>query len=794
MLKPSLGILAWALGHGVAFAQVEPPPESALVNGGEIVVTAQRRSQALQDVPIAVTAFSAEMLERGVVADITDLQASVPSLNITTNNRPSTSTSFRLRGVGTSGLDTGLEGAVGFFVDGVYRSRSGTALGDFVDVERIEVLRGPQGTLFGKNTSAGAITVATRRPVHDFEGFGEVGFGNYNARRASGAINLPLIEDRLALRLSGAYFEREGFIEDVARNDGYNDRDRWAATAKLLFSPSGALDILLTADYAEANESCCQSVRLSNAPGSPIVPLLSGLATARGATYFATPIPNSYVTSINGEPIADFKDYGLSLQVDWDLGFAALTSISSYRDFDSFSGNDADFSGADLVYQKVGFESQNWSQELRLQGNLAGPAAGLDWLLGVYYADERIASFERPNIGGDLQAYFTALLRSATLGALYPEQQSAFGNNAEQSVESWAVFTHNILNLTDKLALTLGARYTSDDKQGFSNTFWNHPAGQFPFSGLGLPFSAHYSYVADFSDEAVTWTAILDYDWTDELMTYISAGSGYKSGGIVMNREAGGLVYSRNAACSASAAVALPAGGGLPTIFRCDPRDPRFDSETVTAFEAGLRSRWFNGALTINFTAFHAEYEDLQLNVFDGLVLRIQNAGSATTEGAELETQWRTPLEGLTLGAAVSYTDASYGGEVGIIQQGQPAVGGLPLENAPEWAGALSGNYERDVFGADTFFVRGEYLFNSDQEASTRISSTGGRLYIPSYELFNATIGLARANGLEIAAYCRNCLDERYANFLFDSVAQSGSKDQFVGNPLEYGIRIRQAF
>lgn len=796
MLRSSCAVIALLMGHGAAFAQTAEEGILEPRGGGEIVVTAQKRSQNLQDVPIAVSAIGADTLETAAIVDIADLQTSVPSLNVYTANRPSTSTSFILRGVGTAGSDSGLEGAVGFFVDGVYRSRSGTGLGDFIDLDRVEVLRGPQGTLFGKNTSAGAIAVETKSPTNEFEGFLEFGAGNYEARRVSGAVNVPLIDEKLALRVAGSFNRRDGFLVDSVTGDRYNDRDRWAVRGKLLFTPVETLDVELTIDYAEADESCCQSVRLSNTPNSPIVPFLAQLAAAAGSAYPVNPNPDVFATAVNGPaPVADFTDEGYALEINWDLGFGTLTSLSSYRDFDSLSENDVDFSGADLLYQRLGFDSQIFSQELRLQGRYEGLLQGLDWLVGFYFSDERIGYFERPELRPGLQPYFSALLGNPALGALYPAQVDAFGNFSEQDGTTFAVFAHNILDITDKLSFTGGLRFTTDDKTASSDTFWNHPAGQLPFTGLGLPFAQHNSYSdLNFKDSDVTWTVGFDYDWTDDLMTYVSAGHGYKAGGFVLNREAAGLAFSSNPECSADQTVAVPAGGGLPTIFRCDPFDPRFGSETVNSYEIGLRSQWFDRALTVNLTGFYARYQDLQLNTFNGFSFTIQNAGTAATRGAELETLWRTPIEGLNLGANVSYTDARFGDEVGVIQPGEPPVGDEPLPNAPRWSTALTVDYSRTVFGSSLLFFRGEYSYTSAQETSTRIGSSGEPLRAEEFDLTNAALGLELPRGVEFALYCRNCFDERYTNFIFNTVAQPGSKDQFISNPLEFGLRARKTF
>jgi outer membrane receptor protein involved in Fe transport len=760
----------------------------------EVVVTAQQREQSLQDVPVAVTAITAADLDRGVITDIIDLQNSVPSLVAYTANRPASSTAFYLRGIGTSGSDAGLEGAVGFFVDNVYRSRSGTALGDLVDIESVQVLRGPQGTLFGKNTTAGAITVRTVAPIMN-ESEAKVGamLGNYGATRFTGSVNIPMIDDTLALRFSGSRNQRDGFIEDPVSGLSYNDRDRWFIDGKLLYTPTANLGVLLRVDHAQASESCCQTVRRSNTPGSPVVALLNGLAEAGGFRYPVSPDPTRYRNSINGPaPVADFDDSGISLQVDWGIGEASLTSVTGYRVFESFTANDVDFTGADLLYQSIDFDAQTFSQEFRLQGLAQAGRFDVDWLVGAFYADERIDWSEAPDLRPDLQPYFSALLGNPALGSLYAPMDNFAGNDARQEGESFALFTHNIIALSDRWNLTLGLRYTSDEKEAVSEAYSNYPGGQLPFSGLGLPFPPQHSYDLEFSDESTNGAVTLDYTFSDQLMVYASASTGYKAGGFVMVREAAGPLHSTNAACSQNNDIAFE-GGGLPAVYNCDPRDPRFDSETVEAFEVGVRSELFDRRLSLNVTAFYADYSDLQLNVFDGLSFVIRNAGSAVTRGFEVDSSYLAPIEGLSFSLSLAFTDTEYGSEVPALQTGEPALGGEPLQHAPRWSGALAMNYDVTLGGRDAF-LRAEYAFTDEQFSSTRIDSIGEELSIGSFQIFNMSLGLELVADLEIGAFCRNCLDERYANFLANSVGQPGSKEAFIANPREFGLNVSKRF
>lgn len=761
----------------------------------EIFVEAQKRTQSLQDVPIAVTAISGVELEKSETNTITDLAETVPGFTVNENNRPATSTSIAIRGIGTAGNDAALEGSVGLFVNGVYRPRSGMGLGDLVDIDSLEILRGPQGTLFGKNTSAGAVVLKTKDPVMgEFEGFGEVTLGNFGLQKYSGAVNFG--GETFAVRVSGQLHDRDGYIEDSVTGATYNDRDRAYILAKALWQPSDRISFLLSVDHANNEDSCCQSVRLSN-PNSPVVGLFAALAAGSGATYPVSPDPTSYTTSVNdGGPNGKIEDRGLSLEANFDLGGVELTSITSKRKFDSFTFNDVDFSGADLVTQDVVLNVDSFTQELRLNGSFDGIAGGVDWLVGGFYATDDFESGADANTGADLAPFFTvAFGNNPALGGLYAEQTDAFGASVDATAETFALFTHNIISLSDKLDLTLGLRYTDETKKTDQETFFNHGVANLPFAGLGLPFSPQHSYDLTFKDDAFSGTASLGYSVSDDVRVYASYNRGFKSGGHVFGRDAAGPLYSPNPVQCPTGSVAFPGvPGALPVIFNCDPLDPTFDSETVDSYELGFRSKLLDRTLQLNVTAFLSEFDDYQLNNFDGFAFRVDNAGSATTKGVEVETLWLTPLEGLTLQGAVSYIDATFGDEVGSLAAGEPIVGGEPIGDSPKWSGTVGASYEAQLSEGITGNLNASYSFRGETFTSTRVTSAGGELIIPGRESLNANAGLQFPHGIGVSVFCRNCLDDDEVVFAFNSVAQSGSKDSFLRAPREYGVSLRKTF
>lgn len=785
--------LAYPLAATAQTSDVAASAEAPPARDGEIIVTAQRREQKLQDVPVAVTAIGGPALEQARITSITDLQTATPGLATNTANRPGTSTQITVRGVGTAGNDPGLEAAVGFSVDGVYRARSGAGLGDFVDVESVEVLRGPQGTLFGKNTTAGAIQVTTRKPdLDDFGGFVEGTVGNYNLVRLRGAVNVPLSQDKIAMRISAGYNKRDGFIKDPLNDAAYNDRDRFTIAGKLRFKLGESVEALLAADYSEADESCCQPVRYSNGQtagaNSPYIAFLAARAALHNNTYPVNPDYTTRITSVNG-PIANAnKDRGVSLTVNADFGGATLTSVTSYRKFTDNEDNDVDFSGAAIVNQKIDFGLRVFSQELRLQGQAFDNR--LDWLIGGYFSSEKIDYHESIRNGVDADAYFTFL--SASLAGLYPTMDDAYGTFATQRNKSYALFTHNIFEITDGLHLTAGLRWTKEDKSAISAPYYNGPTRLLPRAAIAPVGAPANPYALSRHEDAFSGTAVLDYKWTPDIMTYASYSHGFKAGGFALGRDGAGPVYSRNAACSASGNI-VQTVPGLGNIYRCDVKDPNLKAETVDSYEIGLRSQFFDRRLTFNLTLFNSDYKNLQLNTFSGTGFFLSNAGTARSRGVEVEAGVRI-ADGVRIGGNVTYLDAKYGAGVPAVLSGEPALGGKRLNNAPTWSGAFTANIDRPISDSVDFFARPEVYFTEGFYSASRVSSFGTELKLPAYTLFNLSAGFRIAGKYEISAFCRNCTDKTYIGLISSAVAQSGGKDAFLGNPAEYGASLRFEF
>jgi outer membrane receptor protein involved in Fe transport len=518
-----------------AYAQ-DAAQEADAAGEGEIIITATRRAQALSDVPIAVSALSAEQLQNSGVTDIRALNQLAPSL-IVSGATSEVNFTARIRGVGTVGENPGLESSVSLFVDGVYRSRTGVGLTELGEIERIEVLRGPQGTLSGRNSSAGSLNIVTAGPKFDIGGYASATYGNYDYVRIDGGVTGP-ITDGIAARIDGVWQKRDGFIRNVTPGeDDINDRDRWLVRGQILFEPNDDVSFRIIGDYAKRDENCCGAVLQSpvrnlsrdasgNVVASPntLLPILQVL----GANYQLPTNGDPFVRAQSTTPGFDYRsdstDWGISGELNWDFGGANLTSITAYRDYHNQQGQDADYNAVDILRRTdLDRRFKTFTQELRLQGTAFNDR--LDWLVGAYYADESLFVDDDLKYGNDYERYANCLLfagvlptallptdpfcinlpvlnaaatatGSALLNALranparpgFGSVAAALGQPAlaingtgvvrnifEQDSRNYAFFTHNVFQIVpDKLSLTVGLRYTNEKKDLSSSSNTNN--------------------------------------------------------------------------------------------------------------------------------------------------------------------------------------------------------------------------------------------------------------------------------------------------------------------------------
>ncbi|OHD04223.1 MAG: TonB-dependent receptor [Sphingopyxis sp. RIFCSPHIGHO2_01_FULL_65_24] len=495
-------MLCAATTPAFAFAQDAAPAADTTTEtvdyGNEIIVTATKRSQTLQDTPVAVSVTSAADLERSQIRDLIDLQSAVPSLRVS-QLQSSANTNFIIRGFGNGANNAGIEPSVGVFIDGVYRSRSAAQIGDLPAVERIEVLRGPQSTLFGKNASAGVISIVTQKPQFKFGGSAEATYGNYDAITVKGNVTGP-ITDTIAFSIGGNYNRRDGYAQDLKLGTDVNDRNRYGVRGQLLFEPTDALSIRLIGDYDKIDENCCIAGNVIAGPTVAITNALAGGPSVDANNPFSYNVYNNFLSSNK------IKNYGGSAQIDYDLGNLALTSITAYRQVRADTNQDSDFTGADLIGEKSDYvDIDTFTQEFRVTSDFDGP---LNFLLGGYYFNEKIDQQSAIKFGTQFRPYGDALIRAAsgnalnvallegTLGALegnpakYAGTFFKTGTGLDEAYrlknEAMSIFGTVDFDVTDRLTLTVGANYTKDKKR-----FATDVVSSDVFSGINLDAAAY---------------------------------------------------------------------------------------------------------------------------------------------------------------------------------------------------------------------------------------------------------------------------------------------------------------
>ncbi|WP_324263140.1 TonB-dependent receptor [Altererythrobacter sp. H2] len=665
-----------------------------------IVVTAQGREQSLADVPVAISAVSGEMLAKSGTTDIRELNQVAPSLLVSSTGNEANG-SARIRGIGTVGDNPGLESSVAVFVDGVYRSRSGNALSELGPIDRIEILRGPQGTLGGRNSSAGMISVYTAPPEFELSGYGAFTYGNFDAMRIEGGINAPL-SDTIAARVDGVYFKRDGFYNDVTNGTRINDRDRYLVRAQMLFEPSDSVSFRLVGDYSKKDEACCAATFVQPdfaplarvSPGldsfarpttggaltstsNPIVPILLALGQNPLGLSQSTFNRNIYPTagrSYQGET----EDYGISGELNWELGAVTLTSITGYREYSNFQGSDADYTTVDLLYRTPGpnagaREFKTFTQEIRLQGSLFDDR--VDWLVGGFYANEKLQTRDNLRFGTQYGAFApcrivlainpalvspgsTGCLSAGGRGALQAANGGAgafgaatplifagldtlaqvrdrggTGDVYNQKSENFALFTHNIFRITDTLDLTLGLRYTNETKK-FDATFGNDntfcptnrarlsPLLSGPLAGLAgglIALSCQGNSSAELDGLSLSDKRDEDEFTGTAILSWKPTPDLMTYASYSRGYKAGGFNLDRSA-------LANPVFFNRNTV---NVSNLQFEEETVKAFEIG--AKYSTREFGLSVAAFRQEFSNFQLNTFNGSVFLVQNVNSCGT-------------------------------------------------------------------------------------------------------------------------------------------------------------------
>jgi outer membrane receptor protein involved in Fe transport len=825
----------------------------------EVVVTATKREQTLQDVPVAVTVTSADTIEKAAIRDIADLSSVVPSLRIG-QLQTSTNTNFIIRGFGNGANNPGIEPSVGVFVDGVYRSRSAGSIGDLVDVQRVEVLRGPQSTLFGQNASAGVISVVTKKPEFEWGGMVEATVGNLSERIIKGKVTGP-ISDTLAFSVAGSKNTRDGYFQNLTNGKMVNDRDRWDLRAQLLWNATENTSVRLIADKSEIDELCCGVANLLNGPTGGLV---QSPAFGNGRIYPGTAnapgLPFDRKAYLNKDPVNLIDNDGISLHIDWAGETMSLASITALRHQESDFDYDFDFTGADLGRTNRNLaEIESLSQELRLAFDNGGAVRGL---VGAYYIKEDVKYDNIIQFGSNMRGYATGLVFAST-GSLTALSglETALGLPAgtffaanvgssiftQQDSDAYTLFGQAEFDLTDRATLLAGVAYTNTSKNidfrqtnndvfasldlvqiGFAQIFQaltglpptpanlSNPAlaaaataadrlsvtpcsastGTACNSALGLYPLQFLHPVVPFTDKSddskVTYTVRLTVDVTENVNAYAGVSTGYKATSWNLSRDSKPLQGTSN--------PRSPLGGFA------NPYYPRFgtrkaDPEESTVYELGIKGQWPRAAVYV--TLFDQNIKGFQDNTFRGTGFVLSNAGEQTTQGVEIETQFKL-ADNWRVDLAATFLSPKYDKYVGAPS---PCSG----RNLDRSGTRPLGIHDRSISAGITYdwtvgdvegFVRADYdyesntLVNQHEQATTVCTTT-----IPTntFDTFRKVSSVNMSVGFsldtwDVLVYGRNLTDDEYLIQSFPSVAQQFSVSGYPSQPRTYGLTIRKNF
>jgi outer membrane receptor protein involved in Fe transport len=785
-------------------APAAQPPEQ---NIDTIVVTAQKRVQSLQDVPIVVTTVSHQLLQDTGVKDIKDLALLTPGL-VVTSTTSEASTTARIRGIGTVGDNPGLESSVGVVIDGVYRPRNGVGFGDLGDVSRIEVLKGPQGTLFGKSTSAGVINVISAEPSFKYGANAEFTAGNYGAHGGSFEVTGPLIEDKLAGSLYFADRERDGYFKvdsgQGPRTQDYdNNQNYYTLRGQLLYEPNDRLKLRFIADYTHRDEHCCIATVVRPGETNAIVNALSGGTGEGNGTN-----PYSRDAYSNQPDLQNITDGGVSLQADYKFPSlnATLTSITAWRDWKTVAGFDADFSDADLLYLPGTDANSNEFRQLSQEVRFAGVYGKVDYLVGAFYAHEDLRSNTSILFGNQLTSYFSLLATGGAstglfnaLGANYNAGDGSV-DRYKQANDSYSVFTNDTFHLTDKLELNLGLRFT-DDEKSLNNTDKNigNGAACAAISGIAalepfcLPFESpgfnNFTNHQAEGEQEVTGTAKLNYRFDPRFLVYGSYARGYKAGGFNLDRTQCSI--TADAGCIAGTPAAI-----TPV------RDTSFPGEFVNSFELGEKATLLDRKLSLNATLFYQEFTNFQLNTFNGLVFVVDSVPKIVSQGLDTDFVF-FPIHNLSFQGGLTVADTRYDLNSTqladlVARTGFQGSKGSRLSLAPLYSTTFSGTYTQPLsedyklrFNLGAKYTSG-YNTGSDLDPGKRQAG---------FALFNARAVFApTSERWSVELWAENLFDKEYKQVAFDSGYQNvptnatGVLDAFLGAPRTFGVTLRAKY
>jgi iron complex outermembrane receptor protein len=720
-----------------AYAQ-DAEEEDARVD--TIVVTAQKREQNIQDVPVAVTAFSGDDLRARNVIGFEEIARQVPGLQFE-NDVDIRTSRIRIRGITSGGATAGTDSSVGVYVDEVYLGQGAAANTDLFDLERVEVLRGPQGTLFGRNTLSGVINMTSKRPDDVPSGYVEAEYGNYNHVRLKGRVSAPLVADKLSASLSGVYFDRDGFIENEFLGTDTNDQHNWGVRLGLYFTPTERMDWIISADYREVDQKSKTYETLINDPAS---------------------IPGAFGALLNDDPFdrktfGDFagnetlEAWGISVRGRLMFDDFDIVNVTGFRAHDYFSDGESDLTPFGVGRNQDGQDVERFTQELRIESTGSNR---FNYILGAFYLDQDSTNVSGILLQEDLIQTIPVLFGTPPVAAT----ELTGGSVGVTETDSFALFGSISYEFTDRLAVILGGRQTWEDRTlvSFEQTDFESVFGFPLLASTGSAPSSEDSY------DAFTPSVTLKFDANEDVMLYATASKGFRSGGF--NDSLGDL-------------------SGIS-----------FGPETLWNYEGGIKSTWFDDRLLFNGTVFLMEWDDIQLAADDPTTPalfdpRTINAGRAESTGFEIETV-AVLSPNFTIDASYLSLDAEY--KEGTLLDGTPLD---RIPGAADYTFSLNGTYVQPVGDRLDLTVRAEYYHQGD--VALDANQTRPEAFQDSYGLFGGRIALAPTDERwEVALWGKNLLDEDYNVDVFDLLSNPfvGQYFNALGAPKTYGAAFRINF
>lgn len=716
MLASGLAAVAMSMAAAPTMAQTTTDAAQDSVSRlDDIVVVSRKRAsgEALQDTPIAATAFGAQQLEEAGVKDLTDVGRMAPSVSLQPSSQKGVQ-NFAIRGMGVSGSTPSDEPAVGIFQDGIYWGSNYGALNELFDMEGVEILRGPQGTLFGRNVTGGAVSVRSARPSFTPSGEGTAGIGNYGLKEASGVITGPLIGDKLAGRLAVQTRRLDGYFTNTVTDSDYGESDSYIVRPSLTWQPTSTFSVTALAEwYAETGDpTVSRGIAPCTIPGcTPNLPTTEGFVTS----------DDFYDVAYN-EPGSNDVDVFLGvIEANWDVFGGVLTSVSGVRNVSTRVVTDYDGTPSAGFLQQIAQDQEQFSTELRFAADVN---SFLSYTVGLYYFDQKFDFRERRSLNNDLTNIAT---------------RSHLDN------DSFAAFADADFNITDKLTVTAGVRYTEETKTASSAAFG--------FCSLDWE-TCTFTGPLTTKDDNISPRISVGYDIDDNQLVYASATRGFRSGGFSLR------------------------GTALIEPYR---------AEEVTAYEVGYKGDLFDRRLRVNLAAYQNTYDDLQRTVLGvsesaGVVQSVFNAAAATVTGAEVEVT-AIVTNGFELTAAYGYTDAQYDEFLGVADPSS-----RKFVRIPENTGTIAARYEHNMEDGAQLVARAAAQYTGDY-----FYDDTNLLKQDAYTLVDASLAYTNPTGVWTATlWGKNLTGEEYSPW--GSTLGFLGENRFPAGPRTFGIRLQARY